>query len=227
MPKKSEKKQHNCWQKIGVWSNKSPRCEILDEVIHCRNCHIFHDASLKAYEQKFPDDYRKEWTTLLSRHKDKKSGNIRAVIVFRVADEWMALAARLCGEITNVSAIHRIPHNKNKLLKGLVSSEGKIQPCFSLGVLMGLSKSNQKENEEKKTIYERVIVLEKEGNNFAFPVNEIDGIYYFKEDELEDLPETMSGMAASFLEGIIRLGDKCVGFLDDELIISKIERSLQ
>ncbi|MBE9503889.1 MAG: purine-binding chemotaxis protein CheW [Proteobacteria bacterium] len=225
--KKKNLDRENCWQRIGVWGTETPRCPELETVIHCRNCDVFHAASLEVYEQRVPEDYRREWTSVLSGDKDDALSETRAVIIFRIGDEWVTLAANLCREITKMSKIHRLPHNKNSILKGVVSSAGEVQPCFSLGAILGLSKGERDYDEESHAKFKRLLVLEKEGKRFAFPVTEIIGIYHFKGEEMEALPKTLSDSLASYMRGIIKYDGKSVGCIDEDLLISQIERSLQ
>ena len=228
MAKKKENiNRENCWQRIGVWGTETPRCPELETVIHCRNCDVFHAASLEVYEQTLPSDYRKDWTTVLSGNKDEALAETRAIIIFRIGDEWVALSAHLCREITKASKIHGLPHNKNSILKGIVNSAGEVQPCFSLGSILGLSKGESDYEEESHAKFERLLVLEKEGRRFAFPVTEIIGIYHFREGDMEELPKTLSDSLASFMRGIIKYSDKSVGCIDEDLLISQIERSLR
>lgn len=223
--KKKNLDRDNCWQRIGVWGSETPRCPELGTVIHCRNCDVFHAASLEVYEQTLPGDYRRDWTTVLSGNKDETLAETRAVIVFRLGDEFVALSANLFKKITKISNIHRLPHNKNSVLKGVVSSAGEVQPCFSLGSLLGLSKGEDDENNHIN--FTRLVVLEKEGKRFAFPVTAIVGICHFREEDLKELPKTLSDSLASYMLGIIKYSDKSVGYIDEDLLISKIERSLQ
>lgn len=216
-----------CWHSIGVWGNEDPRCPRLEEVIHCQNCDVFHAASLAVYERALPGDYRLEWTDVLARSKERVASDIRSVIVFRIGDEWVAIAAGLCKEISRMMKVHRLPHNTSQVLRGVVNNGGEIRICFSLGSLLGIGKANQIFGKEFFTVYARMIVMEVAGRRYVFPVSEIKGLHYYREADLGPLPDTLLGSAASYMKGVIKWDDKIIGCLDEALLSSQLERSFR
>ena len=217
----------NCWNTIGVWGNAVPRCPKLEEFIHCQNCDIFHAASLKAYERAIPDDYRQEWTEVLASDKDAVVTDTKTVIVFRIGDEWVAISTGLCKEISRVMKIHRLPHNKSQILKGVVNNGGEIRICFSLGNLLGISKAEQIFDDEFHTVYARMIVMDVEGRNYVFPVSEIKGLLEYSEADRAPLPDTVLASSASYMSGVIKWENKTVGCLDEKLLTAQLERSIR
>lgn len=216
-----------CWNSIGVWGNEVPRCPRLDEFIHCQNCDVFHTASLVAYERALPDDYRLEWTEVLAGSKEMVVSDTKSVIVFRIGDEWVAIAAGLCKEISRMMKVHRLPHNKSQILRGVVNNGGEIRICFSLGSLLGIAKASQIFSEEFHAVYARMIVMEVAGRRYVFPVSEIKGLHHYRESELGPLPNTVLASSASYMNGVIKLGDKSIGCLDEILLTSQLERSVR
>lgn len=227
----TELKKHvppkGCWNSIGVWGNEVPRCPRLKEVIHCQNCDVFHTASLVAYERSLPDDYRLEWTEVLAGNKEEVVSDTKSVIVFRIGDEWVAIAAGLCKEISRMMKVHRLPHNKSQILRGVVNNGGEIRICFSLGNLLGIAKASQIFGEESHAVYARMIVMEVSGRRYVFPVSEIKGLHHYRESELGPLPNTVLASSASYLNGVIKWGDKSIGCLDEALLTSQLERSIR
>ena len=215
-----------CWHSIGVWGNVLPRCARLDEFIHCQNCDVFHTASLQAYERALPEDYRQEWTRELAGSKEEIVADSRSVIVFRIGDEWVAIATRLCHEISRMMKVHRLPHNKSQILKGVVNSGGEIRTCFSLGNLLGIARSGQMFGEGSHAAYARMIVMDVAGRRYVFPVSEISGLHHYREAELKPLPDTMRAASASYMSGVIKWKDKSVGCLDETLLTAQLERSI-
>lgn len=216
-----------CWNSIGVWGNAVPRCPKLEEFIHCQNCDIFHAASLNAYERAIPDDYRLEWTEVLASEKEKVVTDARTVIVFRIGDEWVAISTSLCKEISRMMKIHRLPHNKSQILKGVVNNGGEIRICFSLGSLLGIAKSDQIFGDDFHTVYERMIVMNVDGRHYVFPVSEIKGLLQYREADRAPLPDTVLASSASYMSGVIKWGDQTVGCLDEALLTAQIERSIR
>lgn len=217
----------DCWHRIGVWGNEIPRCKRLDDFIHCQNCDIFHAASLKAYERALPDDYRLEWTKVLAGEKETALSRTTSVIIFRLGEEWVAIPTRLCKEISKMMKIHRLPHNKSSIMRGVVSSGGEIQICFSLGSLLGIDKADRVFGDGKNAVYARMIVMEMGGRRYVFPVSEIGGLHHYAEADLGPLPKTVSDSSASYMKGVIKWDDNTVGCLDETLLTSQLERSIK
>jgi chemotaxis-related protein WspD len=217
----------NCWNRIGVWGSEFPRCPRLDEFIHCQNCDVFHAASLTAYERAIPDDYRLEWTEVLAGNKKTVVTDARTVIVFRIGDEWVAISTGLCKEISRMMKVHRLPHNKSHVLKGVVNNGGEIRICFSLGNLLGIAKAEQIFGDEFHAVYARMIVMNVAGRNYVFPVSEIKGLLQYREADRAPLPETISASSASYMNGVIKWGDTVIGCLDEALLTAQLERSIR
>lgn len=217
----------DCWHSIGVWSKGVPRCPKLDEATHCQNCDVFHTASLKAYERALPEDYRLEWTKVLAGNKEAVVSDARSVIVFRIGDEWVAMATGLCKEISRMMKIHRLPHNNSQILKGVVNSSGEIRSCISLGNLLGIAKAGQVFGDGVHAAYARMIVMDVAGRRYVFPVSEIRGLHHYREADRTPLPNTLSASSASFMNGVIKWNDLNIGCLDEALLASQLERSIR
>lgn len=217
----------SCWNSIGVWGKQIPRCPKLEEFIHCQNCDVFHSASLVAYERAFPDDYRREWTEVLAGSKEELVSDTKPVIVFRIGDEWVAIAAGLCKEISRMMKVHRLPHNKSQILRGVVNNGGEIRICFSLGGLLGIAKASKVFGEDAQGVYARMIVMEVAGRKYVFPVSEIKGLLHYREADLGPLPNTVLASSASYMNGVIKWDDLSIGCLDEALLTSQLERSVK
>lgn len=217
----------DCWHRIGVWGKEMPRCQRLDEFIHCQNCDVFHAASLKAYERALPDDYRLEWTKVLAADKEMVLSDVTSVIIFRLGDEWVAIATRLCKEISKMMKTHRLPHNKSRVLRGVVNCGGEIQICFSLGSLLEIDKADRVFGDGENAVYSRMIVMEMAGRRYVFPVSEIGALHHYREADLGLLPITVLDSSVSYMKGVIKWNDKTVGCLDEALLISQLERSIK
>lgn len=217
----------SCWNSIGVWGNQIPRCPKLEQFIHCQNCDVFHSASLVAYERALPEDYRHEWTEVLAGSKEEVVSDTKSVIVFRIGDEWVAIAASMCKEISRMMKVHRLPHNKSQILKGVVNNGGEIRICFSLGSLLGIAKASKSPVEDSQGVYARMIVMEVAGRKYVFPVSEIKGLLHYREADLGPLPNTVLASSATYMSGVIKWDDLSVGCLDESLLTSQLERSIK
>jgi len=215
-----------CWKRIGVWGNELPRCPKLEEVIHCRNCQVFTQAGRNLLERALPEAYKNEWGDILLKKKGKEPVGAIAVVVFRIASEWMALPAGLFAEIIEDVGIHTLPHRKTPILLGLVNVHGEIQLCVSLKHLMNLEDATVKKRASEKA-KKRLMVVSKDGEQWVFPVNEIHGIHHFNPGLLQNVPVTIAKSKSTFTEGIFKWDEKHVALLDDELLFYTLKRSLQ
>ena len=92
-----------CWKRIGIWGDESPRCQELDRLIHCRNCEVYATAGRGLLERAIPDDYRDEWTAALALTKDTERSDQRSVLVFRLGDEWFGISTSAFREVSDLN----------------------------------------------------------------------------------------------------------------------------
>ena len=215
----------DCWNQIGVWGKQGQTCEKLDDVIHCYNCAEFISAGRLLFDREATEEYREEWHKLLNKdkHSEIKSN---AAVVFRLGDEWFALQADIFQEIIKSHNVHRIPHNRNPFLKGLVSIRGELLLCISLGQVLGIEKGAQQGEDISQGIYKRMVVIETGNHKYVFPVSEIRDMHHYADSELEIAPATAHTGANSFLKGVLSWKDKYVGCLDQKALLSVIDGSI-
>jgi len=148
------------------------------------------------------------------------------VVTFRVGGEWLALPARFFSKIIDRVSIHSLPHRKKEVLKGVVNVHGEIQICVSLGHLIGLEEHDEEKEKEQK-LHARMMVVNKDGNVWVFPVKEIHGIHHVHPDLFQNVPVTVAKSKSTFTKEIFKWKDKHVALLDDELLFYSLKRSIQ
>ena len=219
---------NDCWNHIGVWGNESPRCEKLKTVMHCRNCDIFSYSGQQILEQPLSEEYLEDWAKSYSREKERRLTGTNSSLVFRLGDEWYSVPNNTVVEVTEIQAIHSIPHSKAQSLRGLVNIRGELKICISIGYLLGIRKGKKQPEEATKYIsYERMIVIEHEGQQFVFPVSEVLGSFRYNEEEIQAPPATISNAKATFTTGMLNINQKNVSCLDLSLILQSIKRNLK
>ena len=217
----------NCWNSIGVWGKEKPRCPVLDSVIHCQNCEKYITAGRNALQREFSSDY--DNANVISKETDLEniSGQTLSAMVIRIGDEWFALPSGICEQVSEDKSIHSIPHQNNKLIKGIVNIGGEVQLCFSLGTILGVKASDDKKDTNRTRLYDCLIVITFNNNRYVFPVSEFKGLYQYKENTLTSVPSTIKTNAASYLTGIIKWDDLNIGCLDPDILFNQIERDIQ
>lgn len=217
----------NCWKRIGVWGKEEKlTCTELKRVIHCRNCEVFIRAGRNLLERDLPEEYKNEWTQLLTEKKnDEALLGTTSVAIFRIEEEWLALSAHLLEEVIDPQKVHRVPHRDTPILLGVINVHGEIQLCVSLKELLGLEGHHGEVKD--RNIYKRMIVLNREGNKWVFPADEIQGIYRVRHNTFQNVPVTVAKAKSAFTKAIFMWEDKRVAFLDDELLLYSLTRSVK
>jgi chemotaxis-related protein WspD len=218
----------NCWKEIGVIGDRT--CLELKKYIHCRNCPIYAVNGRSLLERDVPQGYLDEWTNLLRSTEPTTitvapSGTI-SVGIFRLAGEWLALKANLFKEVTSVSVIHTLPHRSNNIFMGLVSIRGEILMCISLKELLGLESEKKHHQNVSPVVYKRMVVIERDGSRWVFPVDEIYGIHRIHPDELGNVPSTVSKVPETYSQGIITWQKQSVCYLEDEFIFYSLKKKV-
>ena len=222
-PKDTQSVQH-CWNEIGDWGRHS--CPELEKWTHCRNCPVYCEAGQGLFQQPPPAEYLQEWTQFLASERAGQLKQETSAMIFRLAEEWLALETDLFREVAEKRTVHRIPHRTNKVLLGLVNLRGGLQLCISLRELLGIADTEGRKSSLTREARERLVVVERQGVSWVFPVDEIYGIHRFSADESEPVPVTVAKAARSFTKGIITVQDRKVGCLDDELVFYHLQRSV-
>ena len=217
----------DCWNTIGVWSVQTVRCNKLEKVIHCRNCDVYSAAGRQMLERRIPEDYENTWAEIYREDKQQRLIGTESVTIFRLGHEWMALPTSSIQEITDVCSVHSIPHKKTNILRGLVNIRGQLRICVSLGTLMDIDKAESYSGKDtKERIYERMIAINHNGDQYVFLVSEVKGTHRYHPQDLKSPPATLSQAAGTFTRGIIIHDGIEVACLDEELMFYSLEKKL-
>ncbi len=213
-----------CWNRIGDWGDAT--CVELETAIHCHNCPVYAAAGRSLLDREAPEGYLSEWTRVLAREDEVGNLDALSVLVFRLQKEWLALSTRLFKELLEERVVCHLPHRSNDVFMGLVNVQGEMRLCISLSDFLGLEKEDHSAQKMSHIVYRRMAVVEREGDCWVFPVDEVHGIHRFHPDELLDVPVTISKAAATYTKGIVRWQDRSIGCLDDELLFNSLQRRI-
>ncbi len=216
-----------CWQRIGVWSAEKS-CPTLQAVIHCRNCEVFIQSGRRLLDQELPQTYRNEWAGIMASEKEEDElFQTVSLVLFRVEAEWLALRTQILSEVIDPQPLkrHSLPHRKNRILTGIINVRGEIQLCVSFKDLLGIEQASGKETGQAP--YQRMMVINSDDGKWVFPVSEIIGIYRIHPATFQNVPVTVAKAQSTFTKGIFKWDGRYVAFLDDELLIYSLTRSVQ
>ncbi|NIP72201.1 MAG: chemotaxis protein CheW [Gammaproteobacteria bacterium] len=215
----------DCWNRTGIWGRDAARCPRLQEVVHCQNCPVYSDAGRRLLDRPLREEYRDEWTENLRQARAQAPAQRCSALVLRLGAEWFALDTAVVVEITQLGDIHSVPHAATTILKGLVNIRGELHLCVSLGALLGVEKSDDHGTDGRK-IYDRIVVIERGGERYVFPVSEIKDIFYYDPEQRQAPPSTLAHAAATYVTGVVELDGMQVGRLDTELLFHGLSKNI-
>jgi chemotaxis-related protein WspD len=170
-----------------------------------------------------PEDYRREWSAHFAREDEPGPPARSSALLFRIRLEWLGLPTQAFQEVAERKHIHPLPHRRQGTVLGLANIRGELLICVDLGRLLGLGSGLAQDLAQG---YDRLLVVNWEGQRLVFPVDEVHGIHRFQSRELKAPPATVAKSAVSFSRGVLSWQQKSVGFLDAPTLFTALDRSL-
>lgn len=234
----------DCWREIGVGGDRS--CPELATFIHCRNCPVMADAATAFFDRPPPHGYLDEWREVLEAPLDEADCDSLSLLVFRLGDEWFALAAEVLAEVTTLRTAHKIPHRSNAVLAGLVNVRGQLLLCGSLHGLLGLPQSaptafqprsalgrsgqpGAADREPLRTPARLLVAAHTEGRTtrrWAFAVDEVAGVQRIATADLREVPSTLGKPGQRFSAALFSWQSRRVSLLDAERLFTGIHEQI-
>jgi chemotaxis-related protein WspD len=176
-------------------------------------------------EHDLPEQYANEWAEVMAAQKEDESSGADTVVIFRTGGEWFAIAAAIFAEIMDTERPHSIPGRKNPVLLGLINVHGELHLCVSLASLLGLDE--EAPSGAPHSGYRRMIVLDRDGDRWVFPVDEIYGVQRIGAEAFQNVPATVLRGESTFTRAVFEWDGRNVALLDDGLLLSRLARSVQ
>jgi chemotaxis-related protein WspD len=211
----------DCWNRIGVKGDRS--CGELPKFGHCHNCPVFAAAGERLFARPLPDECLAERADAFDR-VDEAAGPALAVLVFRVGEEWLALDVQFMIEVAEPRIVHRVPHRRERLLRGLVNVRGELQMCVSLAELLGVTAAPAAVGTQA-TQSGWLLVAENEQGRWAFSVDEVAGVHRLPRDQLRVVPVTVAQAKQAFTQGVFLEGDQRVGLVDADRLFRTLQQT--
>lgn len=184
------------------------------------------DGALQLLERESPEDYVREWTKRIAAEKQSTNAGTLSALVFRLGGEWLALPTTIFQQVADHCPVHSLPHRKSGVVRGIANIRGELLVCVSLGTVLGIEHEPAVSHETGRRTYHRLLVVNREGNRLAFPVDEVLGVHRYHPGELRPVPVTLTGSKVSYTLGLLPWRERMVGCLDDELLFFTLNRSL-
>ncbi len=222
MPDSRPDIRNACFKRIGIYGDST--CPKLPELAHCRVCPEFYRAGKSLFERPAPEEWLEEWTDDLAEAKEIESPGAQVTVVFRSGQEWLALNAPCFIRIMNPRSIHTVPFRTGKTFLGLANVDGELIPCVSLPHLMGLTEVPETQG---MGMFRRMVMVAKDGDRFAFTVDEVLEVRKLTPEEIRETPSTVSRSAATLTTGVFLIGGKNVGLLDEGKFFTSLRGSMR
>ncbi|HDS1699338.1 MULTISPECIES: chemotaxis protein CheW [Pseudomonas] len=202
----------DCWNRIGVRGDK--QCPLLERHVHCRNCEVYAAAATRLL-----DRYALTQDHQAAAVQPDEENTGHSMLLFRLGEEWLALATACLVEIAPLQAVHSLPHQRSRLLHGVANVRGALVPCLSLADLLGVQGGAPEQRSVRAM--PRMLILAAEGGPVVMAVEEIDGIHRLDPQLLG------SGRDATrFTAAVLQWRGRSVRVLDDQHLLSALQRSL-
>ena len=210
----------HCWNRIGIGGDRT--CPELAVHVHCRSCPVFSAAARTFFDRPAPEGYLSEWTQLLAQEKQGADVDSVSALIFRLHDEWLAIATRSLIEVKPLPPVHRIPHRTDAILSGLVNIRGQLLLCVSLHGLLGVEPAVEIHSHGGRLITPRLVVFGSKTERWAFPTEEVVGVQPVARAELRSVSSTFAKAAAGFSKAVFSYKDDTVGLLDETRILEAL-----
>ncbi len=107
-----------------------------------------------------------------------------------------------------------------EILRGLVNVRGELHPCVSLHALFGGA------NQRHSPAYRSLSGGARAGEDWVFPVDEVDGMKEVAEQEIEPLPATITNLPVVYTQGLFHHGNKTVAIIAEDLFFGSLLRRI-
>lgn len=211
-----------CWKEKGIFGDGS--CLELARLIHCRRCPVYATAGRRHLDRELPVKYLEDRAKVMAMPKEIARMGTLSVMVFRLAGERFAIKTIFFQEAAEPSPIHTLPLKVNRIFRGIANINGELLLCVSIADLLELTM--EEAGDELPVVQARMLVVEREGQRFVFPVEQILGVHRVAPEDLGEVPATLSRSAKSLTRGIFQLDGRHVGLLDEERLFPAMTRSL-
>ncbi|EPA94640.1 chemotaxis protein CheW [Pseudomonas umsongensis] len=208
----------DCWNRIGIHGDKS--CPLLSEHIHCRNCAVYSAAATRLLDR-YALQQEERASASIAVESEVKT---RSLLMFRLGEEWLALATRSLVEVAPLQTIHSLPHQRSRALLGVANVRGALVACLSLVELLGLDSTSSVASGAR--VVPRMLIIAAHGGPVVVPVDEVDGIHAIDERILEAASRSGAQASAKYTRGVMQFKGRSLRWLDEDQLMSAVTRSL-
>jgi chemotaxis-related protein WspD len=185
---------------------------------------VYASAARAFLDRPPPPGYRAESSEILARMDEAPPAESWSVTVFELEDQGFAIDTRAIAEVLETRPVHRVPHRTNRVFEGLVNIHGQLELCASLHGLLHIERGTRETGTRSSA---RMIFAHASGQRWVFPVDAVHGVTRFSKSDLGEVPATSPRGPQAFASGVLRWGDRSLGYLDASKLLPQFEQSLR
>jgi purine-binding chemotaxis protein CheW len=138
-------------------------------------------------------------------------------IWFRAGRENYGLALTDVMEIVNIPRITQVP-NSPEYINGVINHHGNVIPVIDLACRFNIGSTNPQTQG-------KIIVIEIEDELVGIVAEEVDDVIRLSTSSIKPPPSTVSGIAAEYINGVARIDDGFLIFLNFTKSLAEGERN--
>lgn len=211
----------NCWQTVGAFGDGS--CDQLETLSHCRECPVYIAVGRPSPDREGQEDDLAGWSARLADKPMPEETKALSLMVFRVKSAWFALKTGLFDEVAEMTSGHSIPGKTDGCFRGIFSISGELRLFFSLADIMGITDPIETPAQDKAI--PRLAVIGRGKDRFAFPVEEMLGVFSIAEQNGEALPPPPD-CRQHLSRRVVSIEGRTVEVLDEDRLFDAMTRSL-
>ena len=140
-------------------------------------------------------------------------------ILFQLGNATYGVPSGIVRQLEMIETITPVPNSPN-FVEGVVLSRGQVIPAVNLRVRFGLEKI-------PFDLQTRLIVVDIEGRIVGLIVDTAREFVSIPPDAIHPPPETLSGIAERYLDGVALLGDRLILLLDVEKVLDPADPEIE
>lgn len=191
-----------------------------------------HDATRRLLERPLGPEELAAQTLEVARVIDEDASDRTSVLVVECAGERLGLPGSLVRRVDATSALHRVPHRSNAVLRGVVNLGGQLSLVGDLGALLELPRPAAAATRESDRD-RRMLLLGESPEHWVVEVDRVLGVLRIESTRLESPPLTiraardhLSEHLVDLHEGEIAGGAGRIAVLGADTLIAGLRRSL-
>lgn len=138
------------------------------------------------------------------------------LVTFRLGDDLFATDVHVVERVLRYTAATSVP-DMPAYIEGVMDYQGHVVPLVNLRRRMELSAA-------QADSHTRILILNVSGEWIGVVVDAVTAVAPFDPSQVALPPKYFRGLAAEYLKGIVRQGEKLVIYLDVEQLLSTTER---